>query len=58
MGGPGYRVHYPNGDVCSYVSVVYDAEGVAERGWFHRDEIAALALDPLNRQLLRDVGVL
>jgi 8-oxo-dGTP pyrophosphatase MutT (NUDIX family) len=68
VGGPGYRVHYPNGDVCSYVSVVYDAEvvagelagdeEVAELGWFHCDEIAGLALDPLNRQLLRDVGVI
>ncbi len=68
LGGPGYRVDYPNGDVCSYVSVVFDAEvvsgelagddEVAELRWFRRDEIGALDLDPLNRHLLRDVGVL
>lgn len=68
VGGPGYRVHYPNGDVCSYVSVVFDAEPVsgelagddevAELRWFRRDQITELALDPLNRHLLDDVGVL
>lgn len=68
VGGPGYRVHYPNGDVCSYVSVVFDAEPVsgelagddevAELRWFRRHQITELALDPLNRHLLDDVGVL
>jgi 8-oxo-dGTP pyrophosphatase MutT (NUDIX family) len=68
LGGPGYRVHYPNGDLCSYVSIVFDAvvvsgelagdDEVAELRWFHRDEIGELDLDPLNRHLLRDVGVL
>jgi 8-oxo-dGTP pyrophosphatase MutT (NUDIX family) len=68
LGGPGYRVNYPNGDVCSYVSIVFDVgvvsgelsgdDEVAELRWFDRDEIGALDLDPLNRHLLRDVGVL
>ena len=68
VGGPGYRVHYPNGDVCSYVSIVFDAEvitgelagddEVAELRWFHREDIGRLDLDPLNRHLLRDVGIL
>jgi 8-oxo-dGTP pyrophosphatase MutT (NUDIX family) len=68
LGGPGYRVYYPNSDVCSYVSIVFDAvvvsgelagdDEVAELRWFHRDEIGELELDPLNRHLLRDVGVL
>lgn len=68
VGGPGYRVHYPNDDLCSYVSVVYDAEvvggelggddEVAELGWFALDELAGLTLDPLNRQLLTDVGLI
>jgi 8-oxo-dGTP pyrophosphatase MutT (NUDIX family) len=67
LGGPDYRVHYPNGDLCSYVSVVFDAsvvagelagdEEVAELRWFATGEIEALDLDPLNRQLLRDAGV-
>ncbi len=68
LGGPGYRVQYPNGDLCSYVSIVFDAtvvsgtlvgdDEVAELRWFRSDEIPALDLDPLNRHLLRDVGVL
>ena len=71
LGGPGYRVHYPNGDVCSYVSTVFDAvvepgssvgpvdaDEVAEVAWFVPDEVAALDLDPLNRHLLRDAGVI
>ena len=68
VGGPGYRVDYPNGDRCSYVSIVFDADvvsgelagddEVAELRWFRRHEISELDLDPLNRQLLRDVGVL
>jgi 8-oxo-dGTP pyrophosphatase MutT (NUDIX family) len=68
VGGPGYRVNYPNGDVCSYVSIAFDAvvvsgelagdDEVAELRWFRSDEIGELDLDPLNRHLLRDVGVL
>jgi len=68
LGGPGYRVHYPNGDLCSYVSIVFDAsvvsgelcgdDEVAELRWFPVDELATLELDPLNRHLLRDTGLL
>ena len=70
LGGPGYRVHYPNGDLCAYVATVFDAvvepdtpigpvdaHEVAELAWFHPDEVEALDLDPLNRHLLRDAGV-
>lgn len=71
LGGPGYRVQYPNGDRCAYVSTVFDAVvepgsttgtvdivEVAELRWFRPDEIAPLELDPLNRHLLRDAGVI
>lgn len=71
LGGPGYRVHYPNGDLCSYVATVFDAvvepgttsgavdeTEVTELAWFDPAEIAALDLDPLNQHLLRDVGVI
>lgn len=71
LGGPGYRVRYPNGDLCSYVSIVFDAvvepdsgtapvdvDEVAELGWFDPAHIAELDLDPLNRHLLRDAGVI
>lgn len=68
LGGPGYRVHYPNGDLCSYVSTVFDAvivngepgagdDEVHQVGWFDPAEIGALDLDPLNRHLLRDAGI-
>lgn len=71
FGGPGYRVDYPNGDRCSYVSIAFEAsvepgrsgalEGddeVAELRWFAPGEIAELDLDPLNRHLLTDLGVI
>ena len=68
LGGPGYRVRYLNGDLCAYVSIVFDAvvvsgdlagdDEVAELRWFRVDEIGALELDPLNRHLLHDTGVL
>lgn len=67
LGGPDYRVLYPNGDLCSYVSIVFDLrvvggdfapdDEVAELVWFRPDEIAALDLDPLNRRLLADLGI-
>lgn len=69
LGGPGYRQQYPNGDLCSYVSSVFDAEiesgapsagddEVHRVGWFAPDEIPALDLEPLNRHLLTDAGVI
>ena len=71
LGGPGYRVQYPNGDRCAYVSTVFDAviepsapvgpvdsDEVAAVAWFEPGAIAALDLDPLNRHLLRDAGVI
>ena len=71
LGGPGYRVRYPNGDLCSYVAIVFDAvvdqavpvgpvdaHEVAELRWFRPDEIGALELDPLNRLLLHDADVI
>jgi 8-oxo-dGTP pyrophosphatase MutT (NUDIX family) len=68
LGGPGYRVDYPNGDACSYVSIVFDAvvvsgelagdDEVAELRWFATEELAGLELDPLNTHLLRDLGLL
>ena len=67
LGGPGYRVAYPNGDVCSYVSMVFDAtaesgelggdDEVAELRWFHLDELPDLDVDGLNGHLLADLGL-
>ena len=68
LGGPGYRVHYPNDDLCSYVSIVFDAsvesgdlagdDEVAELRWFAVADLDGLDLDPLNRHLLCDAGVI
>ena len=69
VGGPGYRVYYPNGDVCSYVSTVFDAtiiggtpgagdDEVHRVSWFDPADISALDLDPANRHLLTDAAVI
>ncbi len=66
LGGPEYRVTYPNGDECACVVSVYaarivdgtpepDSDEVTEVGWFTRDEISELDLNPLNEALLRTV---
>ena len=64
LGGPEYRITYPNGDVTSCVPIVFEAEVVSgepapdgdetlEVGWFHPDELDALDVTPVNRHLLR-----
>jgi 8-oxo-dGTP pyrophosphatase MutT (NUDIX family) len=66
VGGPDYRVTYPNGDTAAYVAVVYDAlvvggdprpdhDETSEVGWFAPDEVAELSIAGLNRRLLADV---
>ncbi len=67
VGGPAYRVTYPNGDRAAYVSAVYegrvtggearpDGEEAGAVGWFSRDEVAALQLGDLAAALLREAG--
>jgi ADP-ribose pyrophosphatase YjhB (NUDIX family) len=69
VGGPDFEVTYANGDRVAYVSVAYEAEivdgtlrpdgdEVAATGWFRRDELAGLALNPFARALLAAVGYL
>lgn len=68
LGGPEYRVHYPNGDESSYVTTVFDAtvvggtptpdgeETCAVQWW----DTGALPYDEMSgftRALLRDVGI-
>jgi len=66
LGGPGYRITYPNGDRAACVSVVYDAtidsgraapdaDETSEVGWFHPGELATVDLTELNRHLLAAV---
>ncbi|MEM9562382.1 MAG: NUDIX domain-containing protein [Actinomycetota bacterium] len=68
-GGPGYTVHYGNGDVTSYVTTVYRARivGGAERPdgdeidglrWFERNELPDTDLGPFATSLLTDLEIL
>lgn len=65
LGGPRYRLVYPNSDIVSYVSIVFDASIVAgtpapdgdettETGWFARDELGRVALTAFTVELLDD----
>lgn len=62
-GGPDFRLTYPNGDVCSCVTVIYDAvivdgtptpdrDEVTEVAWFTVDELRTADLNEINRHLL------
>jgi 8-oxo-dGTP pyrophosphatase MutT (NUDIX family) len=66
LGGPEYRVTYPNGDECACVVAVYaarvlqgdprpDDDEVTEVRWFTQDEIPSLDVNPLNRAVLESV---
>lgn len=67
LGGPEYRVSYPNGDQAAYVSIVFEAtilsgephpdnRETAGVEWWTPAQIATLDLDDLNRALLADLG--
>jgi len=68
IGGPQFRVTYPNGDQTSYVSTVFDAtvtggtpradgdETSAVR-WWPPDQLPADEMSAFTRALLRAVGV-
>jgi ADP-ribose pyrophosphatase YjhB (NUDIX family) len=67
-GGPQYRLTYPNGDLVSYVSIVFDAhvvEGTPRpdgdetqaASWFSVRELAELALTDFTLALLSDPAV-
>ncbi|HEX5616144.1 MAG TPA: GNAT family N-acetyltransferase [Acidimicrobiia bacterium] len=67
VGGPGFEVRYPNGDVSAYVATVYDARVVSgdaapdgqettEIGWFSGTELGTLDLDPFAAATLRELG--
>ena len=68
LGGPDYRLTYPNGDQTSYVSTVFDATVIGGRPRADGDETPAVEWwDPSNLPcgqmsnftlaLLRDVGI-
>ena len=68
LGGPDYRVTYPNGDETSYVVVVFDAtvdagqpradgDETSEIAWFAPVDLPYGEMGQLTKALLRDVGV-
>jgi 8-oxo-dGTP pyrophosphatase MutT (NUDIX family) len=68
LGGPDYRVTYPNGDKTSYVVTVYDARIVGGTltadgdetsavEWWDPGELPHVEMGTLTRALLRDVGI-
>lgn len=68
IGGPQFRATYPNGDECSYVSVVYaaripstervsvDDDEVSEARWFARSELAGPEVGRIARRTFEALG--
>lgn len=68
LGGPDYRVTYPNGDRTAYVVTVFDAEIIdgspqpdddetTEVAWWDTEDLPFDCMGTLTRALLRDVGM-
>ncbi len=68
LGGPEYRMTYPNGDQTSYVATVFDAEVIGGTPrpdgdetsavqWWDPDDLPRDEMSPLTRALLRDAGI-
>ncbi len=69
VGGPPFRLTYPNGDVVSYVSTVFDArviggrpradgEEISATGWFALAELGGAELSRFTVELLTAAEVL
>lgn len=67
LGGPDFRMRYPNGDEAAYVSIVFDGHVTAgtprpdgdetiEVAWVARTELAALDLTPFARASFSHLG--
>lgn len=68
VGGPQFRVCYPNGDRCAYVSIVYtarippgahitpDGDEVTQTRWFAPDELTHPEIDEFAAATLAAVG--
>ncbi len=67
LGGPEYRMVYPNGDQTAYVSTVFDATVVggtptpdgdetSEVAWWSAERLPLDEMSAFTRALLRDVG--
>ena len=69
VGGPEFRITYPNGDRTAYVSIVYEAEVVGgsprpdhdetvDVAWFELDAMAAIELGDFARHMFTRLGLL
>lgn len=69
LGGPAFRVRYPNGDEAAYVTIVFagrivggtvepDGEETIEAGWFDVPIGPAVDLHPFTRASLAALGLL
>jgi 8-oxo-dGTP pyrophosphatase MutT (NUDIX family) len=68
VGGPQFRMRYPNGDLVAYVPTVFDArvvdgtprpdgEETIDVGWFSPRELGAIPLTDFTRALFEAVDV-
>jgi 8-oxo-dGTP pyrophosphatase MutT (NUDIX family) len=68
LGGTGFEMVYPNGDVCAYVSIVFRARVIAGElsadgveisrcGWIAPEALGDLDLVDFTRTLLSHVGL-
>jgi 8-oxo-dGTP pyrophosphatase MutT (NUDIX family) len=66
LGGPDYRVTYPNGDRSAYVVTVFDAtvidgtprpdeDETSDVGWFRPDELPMSQMGRLTQAIFRDL---
>jgi 8-oxo-dGTP pyrophosphatase MutT (NUDIX family) len=66
LGGPDYRVTYPNGDRSAYVVTVFDAtvidgtprpdeDETSDVGWFKPDELPVSEMGRLTQAIFRDL---
>lgn len=66
LGGPDYRVTYPNGDRSAYVVTVFDAtvidgtprpdeDETSDVGWFNPDELPVSQMGRLTQAIFRDL---
>ena len=69
VGGPEFRITYPNGDQTAYVSIVYEAEVVGgsprpdydetvDVGWFEPEGLAEVDLGDFARHMFIRLGLL
>jgi ADP-ribose pyrophosphatase YjhB (NUDIX family) len=69
LGGPEFRINYPNGDMTAYVSAVFEAvvtsgtprgdgDETSAAAWWAPEEIEGLPMDILTRALLRSVSII